>query len=550
MTKPVGNAICIHTSARQSTPRWWTQFLETTSRDLIAEPWRVRADRFPSRNIPANTGHAEVFRLAREWLSTCKGHHLTCDVLDKTRDGTFFPPRLLKISESQTCHLLVPRNESPAMRGYVALSHCWGKNPPTVILTTNNMDQLKEGIHLSSLPKSFAEAIQTCQRLRYQYIWIDSLCIIQSGPGSDEDWQHHITIMDTIYANCELNIAIAHASDSTQGCFVDRDPDFIQTAFVYTPLDFPSTHSSEEDEPWTPHERTHLSRRAWIFQERLLSPRTLHFGQDRIFWECNKESLNGCLPHGLSCIEALFSTTESLRFSLPSIEWQTFVRWYNDTNLTYPSKDKMAAIGAVAKRFRWIMPIKYAAGIFLSSDPLVLLWNMDDGLFVTKLAFRSWASVQGKIGWWILDQANDDERFPPSENFPRIHAEVRGIYVDLFEPTNPYGQTRSAEIIVEGLISSIHPPGEHDRDSMLLSMQERLDEMLLKSSEYKNEDFYVLYLVSDFEENKGLRPRAYGLILTRASAGTYRRLGVIRSNGPDNDKFHFHKLEKVVVKIV
>jgi hypothetical protein len=42
--------------------------------------------------------------------------------------------------------------------------------------------------------------------------------------------------MDLIYANCELNIAVAHALDSSQGCFVDRNPDFIQTAYVYAPI--------------------------------------------------------------------------------------------------------------------------------------------------------------------------------------------------------------------------------------------------------------------------------------------------------------------------
>ncbi|PVH67709.1 hypothetical protein DL98DRAFT_638718 [Cadophora sp. DSE1049] len=228
--------IQIHVSAPRFTPRWWTQFLQNTRSDLLAEPWRVRLDRFPSRNIPHNTGDVEVSHLALEWLNTCRSHHVTCDVVDETRDSEFLPPRLLKVSnkESQACQLVVS-GEGRLVKGtrYVALSHRWGGSSPTMTLTTSSIDQMKENIPLSDLPKSFREAIQTSQRLGFQYIWIDSLCIIQSGPGSEveaaEDWQLHSTIMDLIYANCELNIAVAHASDSTKGCFVDRDPEFIQT---------------------------------------------------------------------------------------------------------------------------------------------------------------------------------------------------------------------------------------------------------------------------------------------------------------------------------
>ena len=29
-----------------------------------------------------------------------------------------------------------------------------------------------------------------------------------------------------------------------------------------------------------------LSGRGWVLQERLLAPRTLHFGREQLFWEC------------------------------------------------------------------------------------------------------------------------------------------------------------------------------------------------------------------------------------------------------------------------
>jgi hypothetical protein len=116
---------------------------------------------------------------------------VTCDVVDETRDSNFFPPRLLKICKGQplACHLLVPRDEGLVNGSrYVALSHCWGSNSSIITLTADNIDRLKENIPSSNLPKSFLAAIQTCQRLGFRYIWIDSLCIVQSGLGSEKDW--------------------------------------------------------------------------------------------------------------------------------------------------------------------------------------------------------------------------------------------------------------------------------------------------------------------------------------------------------------------------
>jgi hypothetical protein len=41
------------------------------------------------------------------------------------------------------------------------------------------------GENLESLPKTFRDSIQVTRALGYKYIWIDSLCIIQSTA----DWE-------------------------------------------------------------------------------------------------------------------------------------------------------------------------------------------------------------------------------------------------------------------------------------------------------------------------------------------------------------------------
>jgi hypothetical protein len=65
--------------------------------------------------------------------------------------------------------------EMIAGSAYIVLSHCWGKNPQHVMLTKSTVEMLKEGIALSSLPKTFQDAIAITRTFGIQYIWIDSL---------------------------------------------------------------------------------------------------------------------------------------------------------------------------------------------------------------------------------------------------------------------------------------------------------------------------------------------------------------------------------------
>ncbi|KIN08968.1 hypothetical protein OIDMADRAFT_23704 [Oidiodendron maius Zn] len=41
-----------------------------------------------------------------------------------------------------------------------------------------------------------------------------------------------------------------------------------------------------------------LNRRGWILQERLLSPRTIYYGKDEIYWECNHMIASETVPWG------------------------------------------------------------------------------------------------------------------------------------------------------------------------------------------------------------------------------------------------------------
>lgn len=101
---------------------------------------------------------------------------------------------------------------------YAALSHCWG-DPETENLpfktTSANIDERIEGIAFLELPKTYQHAIIVCRSLNKQYIWIDSLCIIQDDQTDCERKspitaayyeQAYIAIIPTVAHVCPFGI--------------------------------------------------------------------------------------------------------------------------------------------------------------------------------------------------------------------------------------------------------------------------------------------------------------------------------------------------------
>ncbi len=74
----------------------------------------------------------------------------------------------------------------------------------TLQLTRQNSSSLKKQISLTQLPKTFADTVLVARCLGIQYIWIDSLCIIQDDK---QDWKAEAAKMWQVYANAYVNVA-------------------------------------------------------------------------------------------------------------------------------------------------------------------------------------------------------------------------------------------------------------------------------------------------------------------------------------------------------
>ncbi|KAF2691705.1 HET-domain-containing protein [Lentithecium fluviatile CBS 122367] len=200
--------------------------------------------------ISHNTSSDEVYQLSREWMSRCK-------CADTHRPLSWYPARLVRLEELKTQGFLDTRKlvstiqrdpdtmdqtrvkvvETEVWKDgrpghgnirYVTLSHRWGSDAHKQLkLTSENINEFRMGIRLSTLPKTFREAIEFAARLpRVGYIWIDSLCIKQ-GPGEGEDWLKQSASMDRVYSETFLNISATAATNSDCGLFFPRRPELL-----------------------------------------------------------------------------------------------------------------------------------------------------------------------------------------------------------------------------------------------------------------------------------------------------------------------------------
>jgi hypothetical protein len=106
-----------------------------------------------------------------------------------------------------------------------------------------------------------------------------------------------------------------------------------------------------------------LIRRAWCLQERLLSPRVLHFGANQLFWECRE--VTACEINPTNATAVITSGTvlwKPLLFVIvvPGLEdlwdklfqeWYRCIYMYTTCKLTVPS-DKLIAISGLANDMR------------------------------------------------------------------------------------------------------------------------------------------------------------------------------------------------------
>ncbi|KAJ4186394.1 hypothetical protein NW755_007689 [Fusarium falciforme] len=311
-------------------------------------------------DLPTSTDSDESSDFALGALKECLGNHSLCE---NAPDG-FLPSRLVEVLETSV-RVVDTHDLDPVQTKYLALSHCWGP-PETITAQLNNetYEEYTKEIPAAALPKTFKDAIAVTRKLGYRYIWIDSLCIIQHNV---ECWIKEGSQMCQIYENSLVTLAAA-SSPSGQGGLFYNSPKIEITGTI--------PESGQEYRLFARFNFNHrffdypLMNRAWVMQERLLSPRTLYFTSQELVWECRSRNVCQCSPilggfraqvYGFPDNSKLQPTEAHLDTSALISKWYEVVEIYTQLKLSHPG-DKLMAIDGIAQYMAPMRESQHFAG--------------------------------------------------------------------------------------------------------------------------------------------------------------------------------------------
>ena len=299
---------------------------------------------------------------------------------------------------------------------YAALSYCWGG--ASFVTKKSSLQIRKQGIAWNHLPKTQRQAITVCRALKIDYIWIDSLCIIQDDM---DDWRKESRKMADVYRGAVLVISADATADAREGIFLPRTASWTiepvscdgmnkwPCMIAHQEVDHQPLWDTDGDSSDWP-----LQTRGWTLQEGLLATRIVHFTPRELMWECN---------HGVRCEcgiwqedypeASLLLPKAQLRQTMaptcPPADraeyWCGMVRAYMGRNLKEDT-DRLPAISALARQFQDLSGLGlYKAGIWSAFVPKMISWNSAPGQEVHRRPRKytapswSWASIVGPIDW-------------------------------------------------------------------------------------------------------------------------------------------------------
>jgi hypothetical protein len=262
---------------------------------------------------------------------------------------------------------------------YACLSHRW-IDGYTITTTLSNIEDRKERIAWATLPQTYQEAIIVARALKLNYIWIESLCIIQdAGSG---DWEDEAPRMATNYSNAYITISASCTESSAAGLFRHASSAHIgRSLTISTECQRLNPYQIFYRMPIC-HNSPPLQSRGWVFQETLLSTRLIHFRPGELVFECTELATCECgvtfpkssIP-GPECnflhpssafrrksahYQALFAQADGNKLKN---HWRDLVQEYTRKSLTY-AEDIFPALAGLAKQMKNQRCCEYYAGLW------------------------------------------------------------------------------------------------------------------------------------------------------------------------------------------
>ncbi|KAF2657844.1 HET-domain-containing protein [Lophiostoma macrostomum CBS 122681] len=389
----------------------------------VLDTWPVLS---PGTHISADPASDGCLEKARTWLQQCSQEHEVCG---SAQAKNSLPTRVIDVGSPDQNPRLYETNQDE-MGCYAALSYCWGKSR-TFITTLGTLESRKTGFQLEDLPNTCRDAIVVARELGIQYVWIDSICIVQD---SSPDWEAEAAKMCAVYTNAIITFAAIDSPDSDTGLFVS-EPD---RHTVTLPVRLPSNervgnvyarkmNSSYKSgflhakgvPPSDPTFNGILNSRGWTLQEVILSRRVLFFGSWELGWCCRNSTACECdiqfrsdslfrlnqyieVPMTMSAMIA--ETEEEQRLFI----WMRTIAAFTSRQLSFHT-DRLPAIAGLADAMHNHIGGRYFAGMWEAGIEKMLVWHSDkkpnsretpviDSTVEGRCAPSwSWASVYGGV---------------------------------------------------------------------------------------------------------------------------------------------------------
>ncbi|PQE20226.1 heterokaryon incompatibility protein [Rutstroemia sp. NJR-2017a BBW] len=349
-------------------------------------------------SVDIKRSRKDALPLIKQWLDTCCSKHKCADNVP----GKPFLPTRLVYTKGSTPRLCLAVDILGSSK-YATLSHCCKFKDKM----RSNIDRFKKEIPSAALTQTFKDAIEVAQALGIDYIWIDSLCIIQDKDS--DDWAVESAQMSDVYGNSYLNIAATCAPDGRHGLF-QVDKEHRNMSFrAWTSDKSDSYHCVSPNMYKKSMLEAPLMQRAWVVQERLLSSRTVHFTSTQVFWECDDKTLCEAYPSGMTNYIAFKEYGDSRYLKKPLVEykWDHIVQLYTSCSLSF-GRDKLPAISGVVDAMKVFKKCEYVAGLWADDTfPLQLCWKVSSlrSDRLPKPKYRapswSWAAVDSPVTYFL-----------------------------------------------------------------------------------------------------------------------------------------------------
>ncbi|KAH6606337.1 hypothetical protein Trco_005490 [Trichoderma cornu-damae] len=333
-------------------------------------------------------GHFDL-ELVKTWIRSCAEWHGS-ECIDatpwKTSDWGVPFIRMISLADNKLI-------ESPCPPPYVALSYVWGTAPVFKTIQSNIKDLMQpQGLPVTSFPKSIQDAIALARELGFQYIWIDSICIIQDSGG---DKAQQLRMMDSIYSRASLTIVAAagsHANAGIPGLRPGTRSLKQHTVRISDDLTLVALHP----DAYRSAAATTWNTRGWTYQERLLSRRCVFsFPDGSVGFQCSKAvwgedyyaetpCLRRCAPMTDISLNRSWMAPGSVRErGVPTVhikntpylrEYCRLVEEYTGRNMSYPS-DRLPGISGVLDVLRREFGLRFIHGLPEVIIHMALLWQ-------------------------------------------------------------------------------------------------------------------------------------------------------------------------------